>query len=396
MVHITMGKERVDILRIFKIGILGSGVISRTYLADIKTFYKNLEIIACADINLDAAKKLASEFDIKKAYTPEELLKDDEVEIVINLTPPQFHVMLAKQIITAGKHLFSEKPFASSLAEAKEVIELAKARGIKVGCAPDTFLASGLQSLRYYLDHDLIGKPFFVTANMTTFGVETWHPNPAAFYTLSSGPLFDMAPYYLSAIVALLGPIEHIAAFDAKASDTRHIYTGREAGTDIEVKIPTHYSAILRLKSGVVVNLNISFDIYKSNLPMFEIYGDGGTLTYPDPNFGGGTPRVYRKEQYTDTVYQQTKEAAARKERFYELPELYPRVKDYSRGIGVLDLAKAIETNTDNRADGSLILHITEAIEAIKYSSENGEFYKMSTTCKRPKPLKPGGYINQI
>lgn len=171
-------------------GILGSGVISRTYLADIKAFYKKLEVIACADIDIELSQKLASEFGIRKAYTTEELLNDDEVEIVINLTPPQFHVELGKRIITAGKHLFSEKPFAPNLKAAKEVLDLAAAKGVKVGCAPDTFLASGLQSMRYYLDAKLIGKPFFVTANMTTFGVETWHPNPAPFYTKYSGCSF--------------------------------------------------------------------------------------------------------------------------------------------------------------------------------------------------------------
>ena len=236
--------ERISILRIFKIGILGSGFISRTYLADIKAFYKNLEVIACADIDMELSKKLASEFGIKKAYATEGLLKDEEVEIVINLTPPQVHVELNKQIITAGKHLFSEKPFAPSLNDAREVLDLAEAKGVKVGCAPDTFLASGLQSLRYYLDANLIGRPFFVTANMTTFGVETWHPNPAPFYTKNSGPLFDMGPYYLSAIVSLLGPIESIAAFGTKGSGIRHIYVGREAGMDFDAEIPTHYSSI--------------------------------------------------------------------------------------------------------------------------------------------------------
>lgn len=383
-------------MRIFKTGILGSGVISRTYLADIKAFYKNLEVIACADINVELARKLASEFGVKKAYSPEELLQDAEVEIVINLTPPQFHVPLAKQIIAAGKHLFSEKPFAPSMKDAEEVLSLAAQKGVKVGCAPDTFLASGLQSLRYYLDAGLIGKPFFVTANMTTFGVETWHPNPLPFYRKNSGPLFDMAPYYLSAIISLLGPIESIAAFVAKGSKTRRLYVGEKAGTEIKSEVPTHYSSILRLKNGAAVNLNVSFDIYKSSLPMFEIYGDGGTLTYPDPNFGGGTPRVYRKEQYTDTVYQKSEEAMDRKERFYELPELYPRAKDYSRGLGVLDLANAIETDTENRANGSLIMHITEAIEGMMISSETGEFYKMQTACERPEPLKPGGFIDEI
>ena len=377
-------------------GILGSGVISRTYIADIQTFYKNLEIIACADVDIERARTLAMEFYIAKAYTTEELLKDEEVEIVINLTPPQFHVELAKQIISSGKHLFSEKPFAPTVKDARDVIELAEKKGVRVGCAPDTFLSSGLQSMRYYLDAKLIGKPFFATANMTTFGVETWHPNPSAFYTKNSGPLFDMAPYYLSAIVFLLGPIESIAAFGTQGCDTRHIYKGSHAGENMKVEILTHYTAILRLKCGVVVNLNVSFDIYKSNLPMFEIYGEGGTLTYPDPNFGGGTPMVYRKEQYTDAVYQENDAAKARKEKFYELPELYPRVKDYSRGLGVLDLAKAIETNTENRANASLILHITEAIEGIMTSSKTGTFYQMRTVCERPKPIEPGGHPDEL
>ena len=383
-------------MRVFKVGILGSGVISRTYLDDIKTFYKDLEVIACADINIERAKKLAAEFAILKAYTPAELLSDDEVEIGINLTPPQFHVPLARQIIKAGKHLFSEKPFAPGLKEAKEVLALAEEQGVKVGCAPDTFLASGLQSMRYYLDAGLIGTPFFVTANMTTFGVETWHPDPAPFYAQNSGPLFDMGPYYLSAMIALLGPIKSIAAFDAKVNEVRRVYVGPKAGTNIETAVPTHYSAILRLASGVVVNLNLSFDIYRSNLPMFEIYGEEGALTYPDPNFGGGTPTVYRKEQYIDTIYQVSEEAKIRKERFYELPELFPRVKDYSRGLGVLDLAKAIETNSANRAGGRLIMHITEAIEGIMTSAASGGFYRMETTCERPEPLKPGGYMDEV
>lgn len=374
-----------------KVGILGCGVISRTYAADIQAFYKQLKIVACADVNVALAQKLAEEFQIPKACTTEELLQDPQVQLVINLTPPQFHVALDKQIIAAGKHLFSEKPFAPTLEEAKEVLALAEEKGVRVACAPDTFLASGLQSMRYYLDAGLIGKPFFVTANMTTFGVETWHPNPVPFYQKGTGPIMDMAPYYLSAIVSLLGPIESIGAFCAQASDTRMVYIGPKAGTQIPVETPTHYTAILRLCSGVVVNLNVSFDIYKSSLPMFEIYGDGGTLAYPDPNFGGGTPRVYRKEQHLGTVYQNTEEAFERRNRFYELPELFPRVKDYSRGIGVLDLAKAIETGREHRANGSLILHITEAMEALIASANTDTFYRMTTTCNRPQPLTPGG-----
>ena len=383
-------------MRKLKVGILGCGVISNTYLGDIKNFYPDLEIMACADLVKELAEKKAKEFGIAKAYSPKELLEDKEIEMVINLTPPQCHEKTSKEILLAGKHLFSEKPFAHSLDKAKELLDLAEERGLRVGCAPDTFLASGLQSMKYYLDAGLIGKPFFVTANMTNAGVETWHPNPRPFYMKTGGPIFDMAPYYLSAIVALLGPIEKIAALSAGGESQRYIYTGKDRGSTFETETPTHYTTILNLKSGVVVNLNVSFDIYQSNLPMFEIYGDGGTLTYPDPNFGGGSPKVYRKEQYTDLAYQNTEEMVKRSKHFFELPELYTRAKDYSRGIGVFDLANAIAEGKENRTNKDWILHITEALEGILLASKMDGFYHMKTTCQRPKSLTAGTYLNQI
>ncbi len=377
-------------MRTFNVGILGCGVISRTYAADIKAFFPRLNIVACADVNLASAEKLAGEFGIPRACLTEDLLKDESVEIVVNLTPPQLHVALDRRIIASGKHLFSEKPFARTLSDARSIMALAKAAGMRVGCAPDTFLGSGLQSLRWYLDRGLIGKPFFVTANMTTFGYETWHPNVEPFYKKGAGPLYDMAPYYLSAIVSLLGPIESIAAFSTRGLDKRRLYTGARAGAEITPEIPTHYTAVLRLASGAVANLNVSFDIYRSTLPMFEIYGDGGTLAYPDPNFSGGAPRVYRKEQYLDPLFRHTDEADALKEAFRELPELFPRPRDYSRGIGVMDLAAAIDSGRPNRAGGELATHVTEAIEGLIESAETGTFYRMTTTCERPEPLTPG------
>lgn len=383
-------------MRIFHVGILGCGVISRTYLSDIQNFYKNLHIDACADINREAALKLSEEFNIEKVYSPEELLLDPQIEIVINLTPPGVHVELNKKIIAAGKHLFSEKPFAKNIDEAASVLKLAEEKNVMVGCAPDTFLSSGLQSVRFYLDSGLIGKPFMVTANMTNFGVETWHPSPKAFYEKDNGPLFDMGPYYISAIVSLLGPVERVSAFSARPNEQRHIYKGPLAGSDIECEAETTYTAILKLKSGVIVNLNVSYDIYKSNLPMFEIYGDEGSLTYPDPNFGGGTPKVYRKEQLTDTVFQDSEAVKKRSETFYELPELFQRVKDYSRGIGVLDLATAIENGGKNRANGELICHVTEVLQKIRESAECGNTLNITSCCERPKRLLPGGYIDRV
>ena len=372
------------------VGILGCGVISRTYAGDIRRFFPQLRITACADMLPQAAEKLAEEFDIPRAYeSAEELLKDPEIDIVINLTPPQAHTAVNREIIGAGKHLFSEKPFTQTVKDAEELLALAEQQGVQVGCAPDTFLSSGLQSVRYYLDAGMIGKPFFVTANMTTFGVETWHPNPVPFYSKGSGPMFDMAPYYLSALISLLGSVECIAAFSVKPSETRHIYVGKLAGTDIPSEEDTHYSAVMRMKCGAVVNLNVTYDVYRSGLPMFEIYGDGGTLAYPDPNFGGGAPKVYRKEQYIDPIFRDTEEARQRKDTFYELPELFPRQKDYSRGIGVADLAHAIETGGTSRTRG-IIVHTTEAITGLMEAARNRTVYVMKTVCDRPEPMKPG------
>ena len=383
-------------MRSFEIGILGCGVISRTYISDIQRFFPHLHIRACADVRTEVAQKTCEEYEIAYAYTVEELLKDEKIEIVINLTPPQFHVELNKKILLAGKHVFTEKPFAPNIKEARAVLAIAEKTGKRIGCAPDTFLASGLQSVRFYLDAGIIGKPFFATANMTNFGVETWHPKPHAFYEKGSGPLFDMGPYYVSALVSLLGPVESVGAFGTKASPIRHIYVGEHAGEEISAEEDTTFCAILRLRSGVTVNLNITYDIYKSGLPAFEIYGDGGTLTYPDPNFGGGTPKVYRKEQYTDVCYRDDEEAQKRKQSYYELPEVFTRFKDYSRGIGVQDLAAAIESGTKNRANGELILHVTEVLQAIRESAEQGQFICLKTTCERPEPLIPGSYLDQI
>ena len=380
----------------YKVGILGCGMISRVYASDIMTFFHDLDLCACADLNPKKAEALAAEFGIPKAYGKEDLLADPEIGIVINLTPPQAHTGVAREVLAAGKHLFSEKPFAPTLAEAEELLALAEQKGLSVACAPDIFLGSGLQSVRWYLDSGLIGKPFSVSMNMTTFGCETWHPVPEPFYRKGGGPLYDMAPYYLSALTALLGPIESIAAFDATPNPTRHVYAGSRAGTEIPVETPTHYTSILRMKSGVVVSFLISFDIFRSNLPMFEIYGDGGTLTYPDPNETGGTPRVYRKEQYTDPVFQKTPEAQERAGRFYDLPELRPRIKDYCRGMGVLDLARAIEESRQPRAGKDHILHVTEAIEGMFRSAETHSIYEMRTSCGRPEPLVPGGFPDDV
>ncbi|MCR5687761.1 MAG: Gfo/Idh/MocA family oxidoreductase [Lachnospiraceae bacterium] len=382
-------------MRRFNVGILGCGVISRTYLADIKEFYRSLNVIACADVNDDIARKLADEFGIGKAYSTEELLKDEEVEIVINLTPPSCHVGLNRKLIEAGRHVFSEKPFAHSMEEAESVLRLAQDHGVRIGCAPDTFLASGLQSIRHYLDAGIIGTPFMVSANMMIFGAETWHRNPGFFYEENCGPVYDMAPYYISAIVSLLGPVGKIAAFSSRPHTTRHLYVGDKAGEEIPCLVDTSYTVILYLRDGVIANLNLSFDVYRTQLPMFEIFGDRGTLSYPDPNFGGGTPKVYRKEQLTDPIFNKDSGSKERSEKFFELPELFPRVRDYSRGIGVAELADSIDSGRDPRTGGDFLLHVTEVLYGIRTAVKTGSIYETKTTANRPEALPSGeGFLS--
>ena len=389
------GNRRVNYLKQTNVGILGCGYISRTYAGDIRDFFPQLKVLACADVTLPLAEKLAKEFGIPQPCLTEELLQNPDVEIIVNLTPPQVHEELNRRILESGKHLFSEKPFAQSAETAQELLALADSKGLKVGGAPDTFLSSGLQSVRYYLDAGIIGRPFMLTGNMTTFGVETWHPNPTPFYSKGSGPMYDMAPYYLAAIVSLLGPIERVAAFRVKPFETRQVYVGPMAGGEIPTEVETTYTAVMYMRCGAVVNLNVTYDIYRSNLPMFEIYGDGGTLTYPDPNFGGGAPKVYRKEQYIDPLYRDTEEARERSRTFYELPELFPRPKDYSRGIGVADLAKAIETGGESRTR-DMLPHIVEAIAGLIRAAETQTMYEMKTTCERPVPMTPGLKLGEV
>lgn len=373
-----------------KIGIIGCGVISNTYIRDIQKFYNKLSILACADVNTALAKEHAAKYNIPTGCSVEDLLHMNEIEIVVNLTPPQCHTDINKKILSAGKHLFCEKPFALTVEEAEEVLRLAEEKGLFTGSAPDTFMGSSLQTCNKLLQDGWIGTPLYVTANMMSCGVETWHPAPANFYKEGAGPLYDMGPYYFTALASLLGPFKRVCAFSGTGFANRKVYTGPHKGEFIPVETPTHYSGMAQLESGIIVSMNFSFDIWHSNLPMLEIYGTEGTLEVPDPNMSGGCPKVYRKEKTLDVLYSNSEEAKLKQGISEEIPELFPNIGTYTRGAGVLDLAYAIRENRVPRASGDLARHVIEAITGMMKSSRNHEIYEMKTTCVIPEKLKMG------
>jgi predicted dehydrogenase len=377
-------------MRKVNVGILGCGVISNTYIRDMKRFYTSLHLAACADVNVGLAKAHAEKYGIDSGCSPEELLAMEEVELIVNLTPPGLHGELNRKILEAGKHVYCEKPFALTVEEAKEVMALAKEKNLLIGSAPDTFLGSSLQTCRKLLDDGWIGTPLYATANMTSIGVETWHPAPENFYRKGAGPLYDMGPYYFTALAALLGPIESISAFGATGFSERTIYTGSHAGGQLSVETPTHYSGVARLSSGVIVSLNLSFDIWHSNLPNMEIYGTEGTLEVPDPNMSGGKPRIYRKERTLDPLYDDSIQTREKKGVSAEVPEMYPHIGDYSRGSGVFDLACAVVEGRSPRGNVEMACHVVEAITGMMESAETKKVYEMKTSCERPLPLTMG------
>lgn len=362
-----------------KIGIIGCGVISHTYIKDIKRLYHNLEIRAVADVSKDIAKEVADTYGIPLVYDTDELLRDKEIELVVNLTPPAFHTEVNLGILNAGKHLFCEKPFALNTEDAKKVMALAKEKGLKIGCAPDTFMGSSLTTCRKAIRDGWIGEPLYANTNMLSCGVETWHPNPEPFYKAGGGPVYDMGGYYFSALVTMFGPVASVRAMGRKGFDKRHIYKGKRAGESFTVDIPTHYAVLARFESGFLANMNFSFDIYKTKMPMFEVYGSGGTLFVPDPNMHGGTPGIYRKEQKLAACFDGM---TAHEDDIFDLPETAQNVGEYVRGMGVNDLALAISENREPVASAELALHVLDIMTSVMRSAEEDRDIEIKTTYK--------------
>jgi len=335
--------------------------------------FENLEIVACADLIMDRAKAKAQEFGVPKACTVDELLSDPEIQIVINLTIPKAHAEVTMAALNAGKNIYAEKPMAITLEDGKSIINLAKAKGLLVGGAPDTFLGGGIQTCRKLIDDGWIGEPIGATAFMLCHGHESWHPDPEFYYQVGGGPMFDMGPYYLTALVTLMGPVKRVTGCTRITFPERIITSRQKYGKRIQVEVPTHVAGIMEFNSGAIGVILTSFDVWHSQLPRIEIYGSEGTLIVPDPNTFGGPVYIRRKDHGE----------------WKEVP-LTHGYSENSRGIGVSDMAYALISGRPHRASGHLTYHVLEIMHGFHIAAQQGKHYMLESTCERPAPLPLG------
>lgn len=351
------------------VGVIGCGVISAAYLKAARHF-DVLDVRAVADLNPAAAEARGAEFGIP-AVTIDALLADPSIEIVLNLTVPKAHVAVGLRAVEAGKHVHSEKPLGVTFAEARRLVDAAAARGVRVGCAPDTFLGGAHQEARRLIDAGAIGTPVGGTAFFLCPGHERWHPAPAFYYEEGGGPVLDMGPYYITDLVNLLGPVADVAAMVATPRAERVIGSAPLKGTTIPVHVPTHTAATLRFVSGAIVQVSLSFDVHAHRHIPLEIYGTTGSLIVPDPNFFGGEVRLFEANGDWQEVEHHRRYA-----------------DDNYRIIGVADMARAIRENRPHRASGALALHVLEVMEAFGRSSDTRSVAAIETRPERPALLE--------
>ena len=351
-----------------KIGIIGCGAISGAYFGGAQNT-NVLEIKSCADIRMEAAQEAAVAWGCQ-AVSMDALLADDEIELVINLTVPKAHVEVATAVLESGKHVYTEKPFGVSIESGQKLLAKAAETGLRVGNAPDTFFGAGIQTSRKVVDEGGIGKPIAGSAFMCGHGHESWHPNPAFYYDIGGGPMLDMGPYYVTALVNILGPVKRVAAMTTKAFEERVATSETAYGLRIPVKTTTHLTGVLEFVSGAIVTTIMSFDMWRHSLPCIELYGETGSIQVPDPNgFAGPVFLSQNREDWS------------------EVPHAFPA---NARTVGVIDMVRAIRSGRPHRANDALAYHVLEVMLAFDKSSESNEHVEIRSTVERPAPLPLG------
>ena len=356
-----------------KIGIVGVGCISGIYLENITNRFQEIEVVGVCDLVRERAEAAVAKYHIPKLYEDMyELFADPDVDIVLNLTRPFQHHGVSKAALLAGKHVYSEKPLGASFEEGVELVRLAEERGLMIGGAPDTFLGAGIQTCRKLIDEGAIGEVVGATAFMTGHGPESWHPDPEFFYKFGGGPMLDMGPYYVTALVNLLGGVKRVGGMVSAPFSQRVMGCKEHFGELIDVEVPTSYYGVMEFQSGTVASLMTSFDIYGARLPIIEIYGSKGTLRVPDPNWFGGPVVLHTPEKGDEEI---------------------PLAFDYpenSRALGLAEMASALKAGRRPRAGWKQTLHVLEVLTGFERAVQNGGYLDMTTTYEREAPMTMG------
>ncbi|WP_028279717.1 Gfo/Idh/MocA family oxidoreductase [Arthrobacter sp. H5] len=349
------------------IGVIGAGVISKEYLTNLTSF-PDVQVHIVADLFPEAAEARAAEFGIPSFGGVEDALNHPDVEIVVNLTTPAAHVPVALQAVAAGKHVWSEKPFSLDRESGRTLLKAADDAGVRLGCAPDTFLGAGLQTGLRMIQRGDIGTPLTALTLVQSPGPESWHPNPAFLFQEGAGPLFDLGPYYLTTLVQAFGAVRTVAAVGSRSRETRVIGSGPRAGEEFAVTVPTHVSALAQFEAGTSSTSNFSFDSPLPRHGFVEITGSEATIAFPDPNNFDGDIRLHRHGA--------------------DDWETFPAVgSTASRGSGVLEMARAIRAGVSHRAQGDMAFHVLDVMASIAESASSGAFVPVASTTVAAEPL---------
>lgn len=364
----------------FGIGLIGCGNISETY-ARLIPLFRGLKLVACADRLPERAKAAASVWGVN-ALSPEALFASPDVDIIVNLTVPAEHFGVSRAALEAGKHVWTEKPLTLTVAEAKALQNLSEARSLRIGSAPDTFLGGAHQQARAVLDAGRVGHIVAGSAAVLTHGMEAWHPDPDFFFRPGGGPVFDLGPYYLASLVALLGPVRRVAALGTAPSTARTIGSGPRKGETVPVLTPTNIHALLEFRAGATITFSASWDVWANRRAPIELYGSEGTLILPDPNYFDGVVEwagpdgVFHALPKTDHPFGQPNQPH----------ETRGEAANY-RAAGLADMAAAIREGRPHRCSLALASHVVEVMEACLTSGEQGTFVTLSSNCERPASL---------
>ena len=371
--------------KIFKVGLIGCGHISETYFRA-QEYFNNIRIIKCADLNMDAAKKCAIHYNIE-AVTVDQLLNDKEIEIVLNLTIPKAHFEISKMALENGKHSYAEKPLAINFEDGKKLVEIAKNKNLYIGNAPDTFLGGGIQKTRELIDNGVIGDIKLGNAIFAYPGIQSYHPNPEPWFAKNEGgPVIDMGPYYLTALVNLLGPAKQVQGRCTKVFKERQIGIGSKKGQKFKVETPTTYLATIQFENECIIQITLSFDVVAHQRNHIELYGNKGSIIVPDPNMFGGSAFVSVTsggnwgEHKTDNMPLGKINIKSQSSRANESP-----TNANYRGVGLSEMVYAIQNNLEHRCNGELSLDVLDIIESTMKAANTGIPQKIQTKCDRPK-----------